>query len=228
MVDGRTPTLAEMIGNAATARGQGTWTAMPGIVQAYDRSSKTADVQIALKQPVALDDGTFEYRDTGTLSAVPVVFPSGGGYSLAFPLIKGDGVLLVFTMYPHDAWRQAGQVAEPGDTRLHHPAGAVALPGFLNVAQSAANGGGPAHLVLGKDGAEAIHIDTLIRLGSASASDFVALSSKVDAIFSLIKATVHPPAGPLGTTGDALATALNIAIGDPAWASVAATKATAE
>jgi hypothetical protein len=158
--------MGEVLRNAVlTALGRA-YTSLPGIVQSYDASTKTAAVTLALQQPALLADGTYELRDLGTLANVPVKFPRGGGYSIEFPLSKGDGVLVVFTMYDHRAWRDQGNVADPGDVRSHSLAGAIAIPGFETVAQAAGHPGPTTCLVIGKDG---------------GSPDFVALAAKVDA-----------------------------------------------
>ncbi len=76
-------------------------------------------------------------------------------------LSAGDGVLLIFCDFDIGAWRDgAGKTpADPGDETAHGPVGAVCLPG----------------------------LDTSVRK-AAELSDFVALSTKVDANFAAIKA----------------------------------------
>lgn len=107
-------------------------TAMPGVVEAFDKVSQTATVQPALQS---------EYVDLGMLTLplipkVPVLFLGGGGYVQTFPVVKGDECLLVFSERAFDNWFQAGGVRAPSDDRTHDLTDAFALVGFRSLANA--------------------------------------------------------------------------------------------
>ena len=74
--------------------------------------------------------------------SVPVVFPSGGGGLISFPLAVSDTVLVVFSMRSIDEWVNSdGKGQTPLDNRHHHRSDAIAIPGIFtkssNLAPSA-------------------------------------------------------------------------------------------
>ncbi len=64
---------------------------------------------------------------------VPVVFPTGGGGIITFPLKKDDIVLLLFGQRSMFEWLESSgtEVTTPGDRRNHAYADAIALPGIF-------------------------------------------------------------------------------------------------
>lgn len=195
----------------------------PGKVVSYNATTQTADVQ-----PMWLDterdgeDDTKETFELPVLPAVPVVWPRGGGFFCAFPLAAGDGVLLVFADRDMGAWRDSGQVSDPGDDSLHDLGGAVAYPGLDTVARAIA-GASADHAVLGKEGGAQVHVRAgEVRLASDSATDFVALASLVQTAIDTIRSTfnghIHAETG--GST--ATPTAPMVALGPVAATQVKA------
>jgi hypothetical protein len=85
------------------------WTALPAVVQSFDAAAKTAVVQVAIRMRLTSPiDGSQTWVDIKPIADCPVYFPSGGGYTLTFPLAKGDECLLVFSSRCIDAWWQNG------------------------------------------------------------------------------------------------------------------------
>lgn len=101
-------------------------TAFPGVVQAFDGSG-AADVQ-----PAILVERPGEQPKPGPmLLNVPVLFPGGGGFRLAFPLREGDEVLVICSQRSLDRWKATGGVVEAGDRRQFALSDAVAIPGLI-------------------------------------------------------------------------------------------------
>ena len=108
------------IKTALRAQQGGIQTAMPGIVQSYDPSKMTCTVQPAIQ-------GVLSNPKTGQASNVnlpllvdcPVIFPSGGGVTLTFPITKGDECLVIFASRCIDAWWQNGGIQPPMEYRMH-------------------------------------------------------------------------------------------------------------
>ena len=105
------------------------YTAMPGVVVSYDAATQRAVVRGALA--LVLTDGSRRARPE--IADVPVVFPSGGGYSLIVPLEAGDPVLLVFSQRGLTAWKTAYRDAVPDVGHYFDAEDAVAIPGFGKV-----------------------------------------------------------------------------------------------
>ena len=72
----------------------------PGQVRTFDRTKKTATVQILFKR-VLPNGSTADYP---VLVDVPVVTLQGGGGSIQFPIAPGDQGLLFFSDRNVDAW----------------------------------------------------------------------------------------------------------------------------
>ena len=68
---------------------------------------------------------------SATVLNVPVVFPTGGGGIMSFPITVGDTVLVVYSMRSIEEWMNSdGSNQTPRDNRHHHRTDAVAIPGI--------------------------------------------------------------------------------------------------
>lgn len=115
--------------------------AMPGIIQSYDESSQTVTVQPAIRENVRLN-GNVTDTEMPLLVDVPVYFPSGGGYSLTFPVVAGDECLVVFADSCIDAWWQSGGVQGQLDKRRHDLSDGFAFVGFKSQSNAVPAGSG--------------------------------------------------------------------------------------
>ena len=109
----RSCTEEEAIRAAFDGMAAGLWTAMPAIVQSFDPAKMTLVAQPAIKGRVRGKDGTISFVEMPLLVDVPVLFPSGGGFSLTFPIAQGDEALIVFADRCIDAWWQSGGIQQP-------------------------------------------------------------------------------------------------------------------
>ena len=101
-------------------------TAIPGHVVTYSATSRRAIVQPAIR--LAYTDGTEVSKPP--VGNVPVLFPSGGGYTVHLPLEKGDPVMLLCSERSMADFKRAYQEASPGTSPLFSMRDAVAIPGF--------------------------------------------------------------------------------------------------
>lgn len=105
---------------------KGLFTGMPAIVDTYDAQARTANVIPALRK-VMKDGGT---RERTMLPNVPVMFPSAGGWSLAFnDLRRGDTVMLIFSMRGIAGFKETHKV-EDASGGILDMGSAVAIVGF--------------------------------------------------------------------------------------------------
>lgn len=94
---------------------QGTvWTAVPGTIVAQDGGAgfsgehRTVRVQPTLQAQIQNPDGSFDWVTLPVLLDCPIVFPSGGGATLTFPIRPGDECIVVFSSRCIDSWWQSG------------------------------------------------------------------------------------------------------------------------
>lgn len=116
--------------DAALRRG---WFAVPGVVESFDGRALRARVRPALDRLV---DGAA--REQPAILDVPVMYPSGGGALVAFPLSAGDDVLLLFSQRGLTDWKarlssgRARARSLPDRGVFLRMSDAVALPGFAS------------------------------------------------------------------------------------------------
>ena len=109
------------VNKAARNAMEGMHTAMPGEFTAYDPDTGMARVRPKVKF-VRPDGGTMDYPE---ITDVPVVFPQSEHVTVAFPIHKGDGCLIIFAEKALDYWRY-GQETQ---TRLSFDlTNAIAIP----------------------------------------------------------------------------------------------------
>ena len=203
----RHPELIDVLQQVVRSELARVHTALPGVIESYDATTQTAEVRIPIR---------FSRRDPDTgervpyapppLPNVPIAWPAGGGgaYSDTWPLQRGDEVWLSFAERSVDEWLLTdGELVTPADVRRFSLSDAVATP-----VRSRSQLPGDA---VAED-ARVIRGDEVC-LGSASASDYVALASLVESELSTIwkainghthtvaNALASPQPGPIGSAG---------------------------
>lgn len=104
-------------------------TAIPCVVKNVSnlQSDQTIDV-LPLIDRVYEDSVVLE---PSIILNVPVVFPTGAGGIMTFPVAVGDTVLVVFSMRSMDEWLDSnGSKQTPKDRRHHHRTDAIAITGL--------------------------------------------------------------------------------------------------
>lgn len=167
----QTPTFSEVLRAALDARLMDVHVSMPARVESYNASRLSVEVQPMIERAYIDESGDRQTKAFPVVPDVPVKFPGSGDYRITFPITKGDIVLLVISESSLDKWLDTERVVDPLDDRRHQMIDAVALPGLHSFkAPSAASE--DALVVEGDE----------IRLGSADATDPVALKSDLDAL----------------------------------------------
>lgn len=105
------------------------WTALPGIVTAFDPEAMTVSVQPAIKGSISGEDGASRRVALPLLVDVPVCFPQGGNFVLTFPIAEGDEALVIFGARCIDGWWQSGGVQAPAEHRMHDLSDGFAIVG---------------------------------------------------------------------------------------------------
>ena len=135
-------TLASNIKEGIEARLKELHTSLPGIVESFDPETQTASIQPAIKRIFKTNDGDKEIltpENLPILINVPVQFPRGGGFSITFPVKKGDECLLVFCERSIDSWYTSGKISEPLSRRFHSLSDATAFVGISSSTNSIPN-----------------------------------------------------------------------------------------
>lgn len=204
MTQGLPRTLGEVVEKRIRSMLSNVHTTMAGkVVTFYPATSTqgaTADVELGAQHQVFDDDGARTYEDYPVLQAVPVGALRAGGFVVWLPIAVGDYVLVLFNESSIDEWRSSGQKGAPTDSRRHSIGWPICIPMIAPDSAPLAAGdiaARAAGMVIGKDGSsEQIRIASgSIQMG-ATATDFVALASKVDALFAVIAGVV--PVSPGG------------------------------
>lgn len=101
--------------------------ALPGIVQAYDPETRTADVQPAVRTRLPASGGPVPFP---LLREVPVFSPRFSDDSLRLDICPGDMCLLIFADVNTDGWYESGSPVLPPSGRRHDLSDAFAFTGF--------------------------------------------------------------------------------------------------
>ena len=205
--------LTELIQRAQESRLTDVWTAIPGAVESYDPTTRTADVRPLVKRPIFSEsaDG-FMHEELPILPSIPVLFPMAGPSMITFPIPVGaTGLVVIMTLSAHQ-WRGGAtgsptDPAEPGDHRLHHPGNAVFIPGIVPDGTSTPATAENALVVEAPE----------VRLGDHTATDLVALKSLVEARFAALAKGLVTAVPVAGDGGAAIKAAVLVALGDDGW-----------
>lgn len=95
------------------------WTAIVGFVTKFDPAKMTCEVQPTIQGQIRDEFGVTSWVTLPLLLDCPVVFPSGGGFTLTFPIKEGDECLVVFSSRCIDSWWQSGGVQVQAEMRMH-------------------------------------------------------------------------------------------------------------
>jgi hypothetical protein len=115
------------------------WTALPGIVQSYDRMRGTCTIQPAIQAQITSPTGSVSFVNLPVLLDVPVVYMGGGNFVATFPIQQGDEALVIFSDRCIDAWWQNGGVQKQAEIRIHDLSDGFAFIGPRSLANSIPN-----------------------------------------------------------------------------------------
>lgn len=179
-------TLGEVLDAHREAMQNELHTALVGRVQSYDVDQQTAEIELVQQRALSTEEGEHVFERLPVLRAVPVVQlrATVGGWFVHMPIVAGDEVVVLVLERDYQRWRQTGDVAVTPDTRLHHLANAIALPGLPSRPRLMA--GLPTDaLVIGLDGGATIAVKSDGTVEVAGAED-LALAGNLDTALSKI------------------------------------------
>lgn len=120
--------FTDLIRQAFFSMIQDVWTALPGEIVSFDETKQTVEVQPTIKIKTKLA-GEIQEFTLPVLPDIPIVFPHGGGFSLTFPVKKGDECLLVFSSRCIDGWWNSGGIQSEAEIRNHSLSDGFAIIG---------------------------------------------------------------------------------------------------
>lgn len=179
------PTLAELIRRALESRLAQVRVSMPGKIVDYNPGTKTATVQPCLSDVLFDEDDNRVVRELKPIQNVPVVFPGGAALDQHIVLVADDTGDLVFATNSINDWQASGNVAPPGDLRLHPLGSAKFYPGLRhngNVPPDTDNSIGEPGGTRARFASGVMHVSA-----TPTGGDFVALAAAVDARFSALE-----------------------------------------
>lgn len=162
-------------------------TMIPGAILSYDHTEQRADVQPATQFKKRNEEtGELESYTPKPIRNCPVQFPSGGGFSITWPLKPGDTVELRFAMYSLDEWLTSGGTdKDPVDPRRFDVSDAVVAPGLRSFADALGSSRRDnSAIVIHSPAGDEIH------LGSANPANWVARDDKVVQELKSLKETI--------------------------------------
>ena len=181
------PSLDAVVDAIVNAKTRLMHTSFEATVQSYDDATQTATVQPIVRRRYVSSDGTETVEAFPAISHVPILFPSGGGMSITWPLSAGDVVTCVVAERSHAEWRAtAASSTTPGDRRRFHLSDTVAYPG----------GRSPKAPLAGVHASGLVVTASRLLLGSTAADESFVLG---DALKTLYNAHTHTTGvGPSG------------------------------
>ncbi len=106
------------------------WTTIPVEVVDYNPLTKTCSLQPTIQAAIQNPDSEeIEWLSLPVLLDCPVIFPSGGGYTLTFPILPGDEGLVMIADRCIDGWWELGGIQPQLDFRMHDLSDGFFLPG---------------------------------------------------------------------------------------------------
>lgn len=112
--------------------GFGIHVALPAVVQSYNSSKQTVEVQPTIRERTISDEKQIRYVQYPLLINVPVLFPQVGNFQFTFPIKPGDECLVVFSDLSIDNWWLNGNVQNPVEQRRHDLSDGIAIFGLMN------------------------------------------------------------------------------------------------
>ncbi len=169
-----TPSLADAMKRGISAQTALFHTAFKAVVRSYDK-----DTQIVTVQPIVRqrrwnpDTELYETYVAPVLANVPVMFPSATGFSMTFPITPGDQGTVICSERSIDEWFSTGEDdCDPQDPRRFDINDGEFYPG-----------GRARPNAIGATGVDATDmvIEGNMKLGDSTATEYVALATKVNA-----------------------------------------------
>ncbi len=121
--------------NAMEGQQSQMWTALPGIIQSFDVTTMTCEVQPAIQAQITnAETQARSWVNLPKLVDCPIQFPAGHNTTITFPIAQGDECLIVFASRCIDTWFQSGGYNnQQAIMRMHDLSDGFILLGFRSL-----------------------------------------------------------------------------------------------
>jgi len=128
-----TPRFTEALAGLAGKVSNQRRSCLPARVVTFDSTKRTCNCKLLITE----ENGD----ELPMLTGVPVQYPTGGGFSVTYPLSEGDEVLLFFADRDFERWLLSGRAGPPQSGRRNTLSDAFAVPGVKDFADSSVSVG---------------------------------------------------------------------------------------
>ncbi len=176
---------------------------LPGRIETYDAAKQLAEVRVCLKRRTPTEDGDVIIEEWPVIPNVPVEHNQTTGFFMSFPVAAGDFVWLHFSSRSLNQWMANGGVAadDPIDRRFNaKDCFAVLARNPASALSQTANDA----IVIGGKGALDVRSyfkASVVNLGGASPTSFIALADNVATELSKIATSLTQVATLLNVAG---------------------------
>jgi hypothetical protein len=187
-----TPELTKVIRNAMDVTSTNLQVALPGCVQSVDPLTGCVDIELQLKNPLPSNenDGTYVNETYPVLMSVPVSQLRAGDFFVSLPITAGVKGVVVFCDLSIGDWLTLGKLTSAGDIRRHKLSGGVFYPGLYPFTEPLTLVLPANQMALGKDNGTQLRANgttiDITTAGASAATDFVAMSAKVDLLWTTL------------------------------------------
>ncbi|MEZ5691200.1 MAG: Gp138 family membrane-puncturing spike protein [Rickettsiales bacterium] len=110
-----------------------------GIINKYDESEQTAEIQIVIKKVENIDfSGVKTIKEHPLLLRCPVMTLFGGNSFISLPIKQGDSCIVLFNDRDIENWLLKGGMQVPNTNRAHDLSDAIAIVGIKDLQNSIA------------------------------------------------------------------------------------------
>jgi hypothetical protein len=119
----------EMLRSAISGMLADVMTCMPVEVVSWDGNEMTVSVQPTQQTRVQLSNGSYAWINQGVMIHCPIIFFSGGGYTITAPPAPGQEGVAFFSNRSIDEWWMNGGIQKRKDLRTHDRSDGFVLVG---------------------------------------------------------------------------------------------------
>jgi hypothetical protein len=195
------------------------WTTVVGIIETVDLVENTCSVQPAIMLESFNRTGKPKAITLPLLVDCPLIFPSGGGVVLTFPVKEGDECLVHISSRAIDGWWQSGGIQKQPEYRMHDLSDGFAQVGVRSLPNAIQNISSTATQLRSEDGTAYYSLDSISKVltisapnglvingditqtGNLTSSGTITGTTNVVAGTKALKAHTHPVTTAPGTSG---------------------------
>lgn len=163
------------------------WICIPGIIESYDQASKRCTVRPAIN--ILMKDGSTQ--TPAAIKNVPVVWPSGGGFTILSPLPAGEPVEIRFSQRGITQFKESFLQADPGNG-MFAKEDAVVRAGFGSKEVTPATADGMS--MQSEDGANYLYVENgIVKVKAVTKIIFDSPNAEFTGNLTMLNGTISGP-----------------------------------